>query len=136
MVTGGKRFNDTTNSVESYDHESNRWSYMPNMIKRRVFHNLVAVKNKLFAIGGEENTCEVYDSRSKSFSLMISPKKDFEFDFKNANGAIPMGNKIVVFHLHTTLVASYDLNNERWSTESNEMEEDYKFYGCFKLPRF
>ena len=136
VVSGGEGIDDTTNAVEFYDHVADKWSYMPNMVKRRAYHGLVAVKNKLFAIGGRENTCEVYDSCSKRFSLLNLPKKNFKFNFENTDGAISMGNKIVVFNRATTPVALYDLNKEQWSEESIEMEDAYDLYGCFKLPQF
>ena len=106
------------------------------MIKQRRSHELVAIKNKLFAIGGGENTCEVYDSCSKKFSLINSLKTNFKFNFENSTGAVSMGSKIIVFDFNTSFVACYDKNKEQWSEQLIEMDGRYNFYGCVKLPQF
>ena len=48
----------TKNSVEFYDHIAKTLSPLPNMIERRVNHNLVAIKSKLFSID-KHNTSEM-----------------------------------------------------------------------------
>ena len=76
VVSGG--YNDQMlRSVHAYDHLDDSWSVMPNMIERRCRHNSVAVKNKLYAIGGSLSpNCEVFDSTSNKFVLQ-SPWRDF-----------------------------------------------------------
>ena len=136
VACGGGRHGDTSRTVEVYDHVADTWAYMPKMVRERVFHHLVAVKCKLFVIGGRQDSCEVYDSSSKKFSLLKSPAEVLKFDFKNAAGAISMGDRIIVFEDERKLVACYDLNKEQWSAESYGTDELYNFYGCVKLPQF
>lgn len=54
-------------TVEVYDHLRDRWS--PRMIERRRGHSLVAIRNKLFVVGGTDQQghkpCEVMDSSDK-----------------------------------------------------------------------
>ena len=133
VVSGGCY---TQQTVEVYDHVADTWSYMPNMIKRRRYHDLVAIKNKLFAIGGREHSCEVYDSCSKKFFLLKSPPKFSKFSFKNAAGAISMCNRIIVFGFNPKVAVFYDLVKQQWSEEFNEKDLDYSFKGCVKLPQF
>ena len=123
-------------TVETYDHVADTWSYMPSMVEGRKSHDLVAIKNKLFAIGGRENTCEVYDSCSKKFYLLKSPQKKFKFNFDNAAFAFSMADKIIVFDGAIKFGGCFDLNKEEWSEQLIEMVDDYIFSGCFKLPQF
>ena len=55
-------------SVEVHDHVADKWSYMSNMIEKRVCHSSVAIKNKSFVIECYRNgrkTCEILDSTCK-----------------------------------------------------------------------
>ena len=63
---------------EVYDHASDTWTFMPEMLEARVDHNLHAIRNKLFAIAGNCKTCEVFDSRSNRFTYLKQPTKLFD----------------------------------------------------------
>ena len=72
VVCGGRNDgSDGTNTVEVYHHVADTWSFMTNMIERRMGHSSVGMKNKLFVIGNEygngRETYEVFDSNSKKF---------------------------------------------------------------------
>ena len=137
VVSGG--YFEAGRTVEVYDHVADKWSYMPEMIKHRRYHDLVAIKNKLFAFGGVKNSCEVYDNCCKKFSLLKSPPNLFQSNYNSLNdsiSAISMGNKIVIFDLGTRIVASYDINKEQWSEELIEMDMNVNLYDCVKLPQF
>ena len=104
VVSGGfnlRRDPDYRNkSVEAYDHASNSWSHMPDMIAPRVGHSLVSVKNKLFVVGGETKTFEVFDARSNNFINIKQPPKSFKFDLDKPefHNAVSIGSRVVVFH--------------------------------------
>ena len=140
MVVSGGNSGVTGRTVEVYDHVTDKWSYMPNMIEGRIYHDLVAIKNKLFAFGGVKDTCEVYDSCSKKFSLLKSPPNLFtsltQMSYYNAAGAISIGNKIIVFNIGRGIVASYDIKTEQWSEKLIKISPVYKFRNCFKVPQF
>ena len=51
VVSGG--YNDISyKSVEVYDHQENKWNYLPDMIHSRVHHSSASLGNKLFVILG------------------------------------------------------------------------------------
>ena len=52
VVSGGRNERDFSNTVEVYDHSSDTWSYMASMMEPRVRHSLVAMRNKMFVVGG------------------------------------------------------------------------------------
>ena len=68
VVAGGLSTN-RLNTVESYDVLPNKWSTMPKMNSGKYIHNLVVVKNKLFVISKEKNSCEILTTFVKSLSL-------------------------------------------------------------------
>ena len=143
VASGGGCRHHVGRTVETYDHVADTWSYMPNMIKRRSRHDLVAIKNKLFVFGGA-HACEVYDSCCKTFSLLKSPPNLFEKPQRlhsklHAASAVSMGDKIVVFDVNKRLAACYDVNKEQWSEGVTEMNMDALIgrngNGCVKLPQ-
>ena len=79
FVSGG--FNNIQlNNVEAYDHIDDSWSNMPNMIERRHHHRSVAIKNKLFIIGGHKvSSVEVFHSVCNKFVLLKFPPQDLSF---------------------------------------------------------
>ena len=83
------------------------------MITRSSDHSFIAIKNKLFAIGGYDNIVEVYDSTSNKFVAINNRHL-----FGNHAGSIPLGNKIVMFFNERTTVWCYDVDTEKWSEES------------------
>ena len=74
VVCGGLNDDfEVLNTVEAFDIVANKWSDMPGMVNGRSNHNSVAIKNKLFVIGGSAKTCEVFDSNSRQFALLKPP---------------------------------------------------------------
>ena len=86
---------------------------MPSMITRTFGHSLVSIKNKLIAIGGHEKAIEVYDSTSNKF-VAVNNKHLKRYHA----GAIPLGNKIVMFFEQSTTVWCWDVDTQEWSEES------------------
>ena len=124
-------------SVEAYNHVADRWSSMPNMVEGRFRHVLFAAQNKLFAIGGMESaSCEVYDSRSKVFVLLKSPKGVLSFDFKNAAGAFCYRNKILVYQSNSPTIAFYDIEKQEWCEETYKSGGFEKFSEYLFIPQF
>ena len=74
VVTGGTDNWYKLNSVEAYDHYENKWTYLPDMIERRYYHDSVSMGNKMFVIGGGYTDglgCEVFDSFSRKFTSLV-----------------------------------------------------------------
>ena len=61
-----------TQTVDTYDHSSERWSQMPPMQIPRSYHASIAVGNKLYMMEENTNLCEVYDRMSDKFVLIKS----------------------------------------------------------------
>ena len=120
------------NTAECYDVAADVWTQMPNMRAEREDHSLVAVKSKLFAIGGRYSpTSEVYDSSSDAFVLL-----KFEFAI-GRNKALSVGSKIFIFDIHEDLdVAIYDVHNDEWSEKYCEATESFRKYSCVKVPNY
>ena len=68
-VSGGYD-HEKLKTVESYDVFADKWSPMPSMINSKTDHSLVVVKNKLFVIAKEINSCEVFDNDCKNYPLL------------------------------------------------------------------
>ena len=114
VVSGGETaLGGSKNSVEAYDHCSDRWSPMPEMVDARKGHSSAGIRNKLYVVGGSYTMrCEVYDGFSGVFARISS-----EFPVKQQHyfntPLVVFGNKIVVFNkLQKTAV--YDLDEEKW----------------------
>ena len=144
VASGGYGVGDELlKSVEAYDHIADEWSYLPNMIEARWCHKSVAVKNKLFILGGETNlanfekNCEVFDSFSRKF-VLLKPLPPYSLDdyseYCNIE-VIPIGKKLVVFGNLKNVVRIYDLENDCWSEESCEMTKNLLGFCCVKVPK-
>ena len=133
IVSGGTADDpEGSNTVEVHDKTYNEWSYMPSMIHKRQSHSLVAVKNKLFAVGGGGISFEVYDSCCKKFVVMkLPPKLTAEFD----STAVLMGSRIVVLQRFSESIAFYDVEKNQWSEETYERGKHYNFEECIRLPQ-
>ena len=105
---------------------------MANMNSSKSWHSLVVVKNKLFVIGYGIDTCEVFNSRCKTFVAIKSPQTSYLL----LNKAISIGSKIIAFQNTTSLVFCYDVEKEEWSEESCEVTQDLRYFSCVKLPWF
>ena len=137
VVSGGARWLGASTgdlkSVEAYDR--GRWSFLPDMIKCRLHHNLVAVRNKLFAVGGLKSACcEVYDSASKMFVELKTRPEFFKLYWSKVQSA-SIGSRIVVFCEGATTVACYDLEKEEWSEQASEVFCNLWSFSCTAVPR-
>ena len=131
IVSGG--LNDRhLNTVESYDHIADEWSYMPSMIEAGSGHNLVAIKNKLFAMGGFKRKMEVYDSTCNKFVNV--KQRTVGHGFIHTTQAISMGNKVLIFFSESTEVSCYDADRDEWTQEPCvEATNNDNFY--IKVPK-
>ena len=140
VVSGGcNNPEGSLSTVEAYDHVADSWSFMPNMIQARFEHKSVAVKNKLFVVGGwETTTCEVFDLTCNKFVLLKPPPTTFfddERNFDDAAEVVSTGSSLAVFVNETTSVLFYDVENGEWSKESCEVTRRVEHYCCVKLPQ-
>ena len=125
---------DVSNTVEAYDHVADEWSYMPNMIHRRWYHSFITVSNKLFAIGGDTNTSEVYSSFSKKFIALKQHPSSLNFEL-HAYVSVSIGRRIFVFGGNSTIVVAYHVDKEVWSEELCEITKCIKDYAIVKVPQ-
>ena len=138
VVSGG--FTDAIlNTVEAYDHVADSWTHMPNMIETRFQHKSVAMKNKLFVIGGSYGTYgEVFDSTSNEFVLLKPLPARFLSHFWNLqylDGVVLIGRKLVVFGERINFILYYDVEKAEWSDEPCEVTSLLQGYCCAKVPR-
>ena len=139
LVSGGKGIgNNKMKSVESFDVIADEWSLMPDMINVKSGHSLVAVKSKLFVIGFDTDTSEVFDSICKKFTTFKTP-----LNFVSGK-AVPIGNKILIIQWetqeeeiqdNTRLIVCYDVDKNEWSKESWETTKDLDGFTCVTFPR-
>ena len=116
------------NTAETYDAVAGEWAPMPDMIKRKMSHKLVAVGNKLFCIGLNKNDCEVFDGNQ--FVSFRSPQVYFCYTRR----LISIGNNIFVLQKEKKSVFCYDVGRDEWSTR----HLDYNPFDvhCLRLPWF
>ena len=132
VVTGGSITLVDLLSVESYDHASDAWTFMPNMLEVRNGHTSIAIRNKLFLIGGDCKTCEVFDSHSNRFTYLKSPAKLFDSrDEKFAAASI--ANKIVFVGEKSIVEEYFDVEKNEWVGDSCEL--DGQEITCVKVPQ-
>ena len=114
VISGGIVNNgyESLKSVEAYDHVADEWSRLPSMIEARFFHSSVAVRNKLFVIGGfDSKRCEVYDSGSNRFTALNATPK-----FANTHvKSVLIGGKIIVFSEGAETISCYDTEKDEWT---------------------
>ena len=135
VASGGyNNYNGRLETVEKYDHAADTWTNMPGMVQTRCYHKSVAVRNKLFVVGGHEDSYEVYDSFTNKFAYVNVPLQNFEDDlFEEPNGVIATKSKILVFY-DFGCVFVYDLNKDEWTEESCEATKNLRYFSCAKLP--
>ena len=115
---------------------------MPNMVYGRTGLALVAVRDKLFAIGGNfQATAEVYDG-NKFSQLKYS---DLLHDRLNwINNAVAIGSRIFISktnYVGAQLGAEYskkmlcfDTEKARWYEIPIEIPQSVKWFICLKVP--
>ena len=142
VVTGGSDLFNLRSSVESYNHVSDTWSYMPSLVTPRYQHGAVAVKNKLIVIGGLGQqgflrSCEVYDANSNAFSLLKEPPSCIKYNLINAYGSrtVSVGNKVIIFGNISNFVTFYDVDKDEWSEEYIRVIKYLNVFTSLKLPQ-
>ena len=120
----------TLNSVESYDVFDDKWSPMPNMIEEKHGHKLVVVRNKLFVIGRERQSCEVFDSNCKRFVIFKSPGECLF----TMNNIFSIGNVIYTIKKYDNLVLCYNTETNDWTTGHHKL--NIVDYSGVKIPWF
>ena len=137
VVSGGSN-NGSLNSVEAYDHIADAWTNMPNMIEGRWSHCSVAIKNKLYVVGGYKATFEVYDSYSEKFSSIKYPSFRFENYLANRVLAISFGSKLAFFNCLRNKCFSilFDIESEVWSEEPCGVIKNISRYSGAKLRHY
>ena len=109
VVAGGMDENLTKmKTVEYYDVTADEWSSMASMNDGKGNHRLVAVKDKLFAIGYADDACEVFSKASNEFSYI----KQLERGFWSLRHAVPIGSKIYVFQSNQVVLDCYDIERD------------------------
>ena len=107
---------------------------MPNMINDRYGHKSIAVKNKLFVIGGFlKKDCEVFDSTTNKFTLLKQPTSAFGYNCKDPSGVITIGSKLFVFRNNSNVII-YDYNNDEWSEKICEAIKKLSLFSCASIP--
>ena len=86
----------------------------------RCRHEMVAVRKKLFVIGGGTKMNEVYDSTSQRFTVLkqrLTVKGD---GWYNVFASFSIGSKLFVYFNCSSSVFSYDVIEKEWHEESCE----------------
>ena len=132
IVVSGGNFYGRINTVEAYDHVADMWTKMPNLKKRRCNHKSVAVKNKLFVIGGTfRNSCEVFDSTTKKFTLLRQPKFAPYYNLNDYTEVLIIGSKIFLYQ-NNSKVITYDFENKEWSEKICEATKNIRSFSVLK----
>ena len=132
IVVSGGYYNASLNTVEAYDHAGDTWENMPNMIDEREGHKSVAVKNKLFIVGGySTNNCEVFDSSTNKFTMLKQPTYASGIDVYYPTKVITIGSKIFVFK-GVSEVTTFDFTNDEWSVKTCEATRNIVAYSMLK----
>ena len=104
------------------------------MINERYGHKSVAVKNKLFVMGGRFiNSCEVFDSSNNKFTLLKQPIPAPKNFLSNPSGVITIGSKIFVFR-NMGSVTTYDFESDEWSEKTCETTKNLLWFSCARIP--
>ena len=132
VVSGGKDIHDNKiRRVESLAVKADEWSSMPDMINAKSGHSLIVVKAKLFVIGYELNSCEVFDETCGKFVLLKSAPENLNF-----YGVLVIGSKIIVVKPYSLLIDCYDVDKDEWATEQCDVSDGLLEFTCVKVPWF
>ena len=134
VVSGGNYNFVRLNTVEAYDHVGETWENMPNMINGRYCHKSVAVKHKLFVVGGlDTNDCEVFDSTTSKFTVLKQPTLASRYDLYESFGVNNIGSKIFIFKDNSNVI-TYDFESNEWSVKACKATKNIRFFSCVKIP--
>ena len=138
VVSGG--FNDDDddylNTVEAYDHIADEWTYMPSMIESTCGHSLIAIKNKLFAIGADKEFLEMYDSKSNTFvAIKKHPTYNNSYGYSRLAHAIGMEKKVFIFRYESSKTLCYDVVKDEWFENKLCCTLPNRFNFFLKIPK-
>ena len=97
------------------------------MIFRKGRHKSVAVKNKLFIIGG--SNCEVFDSTIKMFTLLKQPASKYTFHYNTE--VITIGSKIFMFQENRKVI-TYNFEKNKWSRKTCKATKHLRSFSILK----
>ena len=123
-------------TVEAYDHVANAWTYMPDLVQGRYKHRSCAVKNKLYIISGSAHSLEVYSSYCDKFELLKPPKNSLNCICGIADGAVLVGNRIVLLFGGSKKCLLYNVETANWSEEPVQLLENIYYVSTVKLPQY
>ena len=98
------------------------------MNEARTNHSLVAVRNKLFVIGGE--TYEVFDSASGKFATLSVNSPMFD-----SSKCVQIGSKVVLFQGYSTVAYIYDTDKDELKPVECEVTRQIQNYCCVRVPK-
>ena len=134
VVSGGHTGVDDKSQVSCYDHVTEAWSYMGAMKKTRYGHVSIAIRSKLFVIGGRTtNTSEVFDSFCGKFVLLEKTPASFDYFLEFPINVVSSGRELVVFVQTTDKVVLYDMENNTWSWAWCGGTKNFCYYHVAKL---
>ena len=140
VVTGGKKYlplNHAYISVEAYDDYENKWTYLPNMIRKRRLHASVSMGNKLFVIGGNiTKSCEVFDSFTRKFTLIKAKTPNYENNWLTQFQAVSKSNFILFIsenkNSNDTSMFIYNVQKSQWSEKKLSVLNKLTDVSCAK----
>ena len=141
VVSGGWNYQNTNGlkTVEAYDHVSDTWSSMPNMTEGRYYHSIVAMKNKLFVLGGcranESESCEVFDSESKKFVFLKQKLTSMVTKPHTVNNTFFIGSKIITLCENSNKICCYDVEKDEWSEETFNITKNLYDFSSTIIPK-
>ena len=128
-------------SAEYYDHVTDSWFRMGDLVLRRHKHKLVASGRKLFACGGRSRTfsVEMYDQSCSKFFLIRMPLQLSRFCVRHLAEAVIVGRKLFIFGINSRDMALVlDIEKDGWRVETvkYEFRKGLTGYSCVKVPHF
>ena len=87
---------------------------MPSMIESTCGHSLIAIKNKLFAVGRRKRIIEMYDSKSNMFVAITKYPTFHHWPYSFLAHAIGMGEKFFIFFKKSSDTSYYDADKDEW----------------------
>ena len=127
-------------SVEAYDHAADKWTRMPDMEISRFLHKSVAIKNKLFVVGGFIDPFEVYDSTCNKFTVVwtnydyLNFYTELRWTLESPNNVFSIGSKLVMFNYYAEHAFYYDVDSEKWEEEECKIAGRHLFQQGVKIP--
>ena len=142
IVSGGMQHDDNElglialDTVEAYDPIDDTWTEFSTMNYSRSYHKSVAVKNKLFVIGGQTHINEVYDSTSKNFAVLKPSFDLYDIRENNPFAAFNIANKLYVYFDGSSNIFYFDTTKGKWYEKPSEATENLSYFSAIRVPRF